>query len=48
MLDICGATWTDEGRTKGFAAVLPYVKGEAAGYPVLFPPILKHGDVVMN
>ena len=48
MLDICGATWTDVGRTKGFAAVLPYVKGEAAGYPVLFPPILKHGDVVMN
>lgn len=28
--------------------VLEYVRGEAGGYPVLFPPILKHGDKVLN
>ena len=48
MLDVCGAKWRDVGREKGYGAILAFVKGEAPGYPVLFPPILKHGDVVMN
>ena len=30
------------------SCVLEYVRGEADGYPVLFPPILVHGERVLN
>ena len=36
----------DEQATSG--CVLEYVRGEADGYPVLFPPILVHGERVLN
>lgn len=55
LLTVCGADWVDVARQAsdkkaGAFAVMQYFKNAMPDgtYPVLFPPILKHGDNVFH
>ena len=50
MLHLSGETWRDVGREEGSGKVIPYIRSKQpdGSYPVCFPPILKHGDIVLN
>lgn len=52
ILEEAGATYIDTAQIPaeaggGARAVMPYLRGEAPGFPPLAPPILKHGDLVL-
>ena len=50
VLSLSGKTWRDVGREEGSPKVFEYIKSKQPNgtFPVCFPPILKHGDIVIN
>lgn len=52
LLEEAGASYTDTALTTGASAVLEHIDpsnlGDATNPPVCAPPILKHGDVLIN
>jgi len=48
MFEEMGVEYVDVGRVEGVQAVLQYYNGTAPGFPVFCPPIIRHGDFVMN